>query len=199
MALKAKCSEKKNIYACFLHSHYFCCKRHIEFREIVWNICLYKCSLKNAGSKIDVSLCVAALRGDVRRGRGDSDTAVLLSRVQWPSYGLPLVHWITSRSSQCVWFLYLLACMWELESVCVYMCDVESVSVTQHWPLPPLLEKVSLGNFAWLWSLTPCLPRGPCSFAESTQRLRCSTYTHVMSALEFSWSSIPNIYVSAVC
>lgn len=69
-----------------------------------------KCWFKNRCVSLCCDPCVA-LRGDVRRGQGKADTAVLLSYVQWPTYGPPLVHWITSGSSQCVWFLYLLASM----------------------------------------------------------------------------------------
>lgn len=103
-----------------------------------------KCWFKNRR----VSLCCnprAALRGDVKPGQGEADTAVLLSHVHWPTYGPPLVHWITSGSSQCVWFMYLLASMWELVlCVCVYMWSCECAGHTAvHWLLWPLLESLS--------------------------------------------------------
>ncbi len=185
MALKTKCSEKKNIYACFLHSYYFCRKCHIEFWEIVWNICLYKCSLKNAGSKIDVSLCVAFPCGTQRRcearpGRCRHSCALVPCTVTylWAALGALDHVW---QLSVCVISVSFGLYVRIRECVCIHVWWCECVRHTAvHWPPWPLLERFCMAAI-----FDPCLPRGPCSFADSTQCLRCSTYTHVMSALEF--------------
>lgn len=103
-----------------------------------------KCRFKNRR----VSLCWdprVALRGDVRRGQGEADTAVLLSHVQWPTYGPPLVHWITSGSSQCVFSVSFGLCVRiSLACVCIYEWSCQCSGHTAvHWLLWPLLESLS--------------------------------------------------------
>lgn len=147
MALKAKCSEKKNIYACFLHSYYFCRKCHIEFWEIVWNICLYKCSLKKAGSKIDVSLCVAFPCGtqgrcEARPGRRRHSCALVPCTVTylWAALGALDHVW---QLSVCVISVSFGLYVRIRECVCIHVWWCECVRHTAvHWPPRPLLESL---------------------------------------------------------
>lgn len=136
-----------------------------------------KCWFKNRR----VSLCCnprAALRGDVKPGQGEADTAVLLSHVHWPTYWPPLVHLITSGCSQCVWFLYLLASMWELVlCVCVYMWSCECAGHTAvHWLLWPLLESLSR-KFCMAGIFDPMPSQGSLQFCRK-HTMPAVHYTH---------------------
>lgn len=187
MAQKKKKSNtlrRKNIYGSFRHpSHIY---RKMSHRIQMWRSEVYVCTValwKMLVLKIAVSPCVVILVRDWEEMQTQlcscpMNTDLLMGR-PWC---------IGSRLAALSFSVCDLSIFWP---VCVRHTAVCS-------PPRPLLQRVSLGNFAWPGSLTSCFPRGLCSFADSTQCLRCGANGHVMSALQLARSSVINVYISAV-
>ncbi len=135
----------------------FCCKSHIEFWEIVWNICLYKCSLKNAGSKIDVSLCVAFPCGTQRRcearpGRCRHSCALVPCTVTylWAALGALDHVW---QLSVCVISVSFGLYVRIRECVCIHVmmwvCSSHSCALTTMTPVREILHGCDLWPHAF--------------------------------------------------